>query len=149
MRISGIDLKSETVNFPAEYLKQGEGVRDIDTGRIEGKLREYIEEAAAADKYSIAGLCIALGITRETFELWRHGYVCGQDARDKRTAPNEELASVIARGELYVHRYWEESDKSTTLHTKFLENAGLLGGAKQSAGRRPPFDLGRLKKYCR
>jgi hypothetical protein len=147
MRISGKGLGSDAVNFPAEYLKQGEGGRDIDTGRIDGKLREYIEEAAEAEKYSIAGLCIALGITRETFELWKSGYVCGQDARDKRTAPNGELASVIAKGELYVHRYWEESDKSTTLHTKFLENAGLLGGAKQATGRRPPFDLGRLKKY--
>lgn len=149
MRISGKCMGIKSAGLPEEYIKEGESGREIDTGRIESSMKRYFEEAAAADRYSIAGLCIALGITRETFELWRAGFVCGPDARDRRTAPNGELAECIAMGELYVHRFWEESDKSTTLHTKFLENAGLIAGAKQPAGRRPPFDLGRLKKFCR
>jgi hypothetical protein len=148
MRTSGRGMEKEAAAFLGEYIKNGEGGCDIDTGAIDARMKEYFEEAAAADRYSISGLCIALGITRDTLELWRAGYVCRFDAQDKRTKPNEELAECIAKGELYVHRYWEESDKQATLHTKFLESAGLLS-QKQAGTKRPPFDLGRLKKYCR
>lgn len=148
MRISGKDMALAGAAFLGDYLKQGKSGYDIDTGAIETSMKEYFEEAAAADRYSISGLCIALGITRETLELWRAGYVCGFDAQDKRTMRNDELCECIAKGELYVHRYWEESDKSTTLHTKFLERAGLLA-PKAAGARRPPFDLGRLKKYAK
>lgn len=148
MRVSGKAMAKAGAAFLGGYVKQGEGGYEIDTGKIEAKMNEYFEEAAAADRYSISGLCIALGITRGTLDLWRAGYVCGFDAQDKRTSPNEELSDCVARGELHVHRYWEESDKSTTLHTKFLESAGLLT-PKAAAGRRPPFDLGRLKKYAK
>lgn len=147
MKISGKGLSKEAAKRLGKYVIRREGGWEIDTGGIDERMKQYFEEAAAADKYSIAGLCIALGITRETLELWRAGYACGPDAGGKRS-PNEALAQCIAKGELYVHRFWEESDKSTTLHTKLLECAGVLGTAKQT-GRRPPFELGGLKKYCR
>ena len=148
MRVSGKGMAKEGAAFLGGYIKQDGDGYEIDIGAVEAKMKKYLEEAAAADRYSISGLCIALGITRDTLDLWRAGYVCGFDSQDKRTAPNEELSECIAKGELHVHRYWEESDKSTTLHTKFLESAGLLA-PKAAGGRRPPFDLGRLKKYCK
>jgi hypothetical protein len=148
MRVSGKGMDRNGAAFLGNYIKQGAQGWEIDTGAIDASMKEYFEQAASNDRYSISGLCIALGITRDTLELWRAGYVCGFDAQDKRTKPNAELAERVAMGEMYVHRYWEESDKSTTLHTKFLESAGLLG-PRQPGGRRPPFDLGRLKKYCK
>lgn len=148
MKVSGRGMDKAVAACLEGYIKQGGNGWDIDTSAIDAKVKAYLEEAAATGTYSISGLCIALSITRDTFKLWRAGYINSFDAQDKRIKPNTELAECIAKGELYVHRYWEESDKSTTLHTKFLESAGLLG-PKQEGGRRPPFDLGRLKKYCR
>jgi hypothetical protein len=143
MRVSGKSTEEE--NYP--YAKKTADGWEIDTDAIDRKVDEYICEAAAADRYSVSGLCIALGITRDTLELWRAGYISAKDEADKRIEPNPELAASVSRGELFIHRYWEESDKSTTLHTKFLESAGVLD--KKSAGVRPPFDLGSLKKYAK
>ncbi len=148
MKLSGRGMDKNMAEHFSGYVKKVRSGWDIDTKAVDARIKEYSEQAAAADRYSISGLCIALGITRGTLELWRSGYVCGSDARDKRIKPNEALLECVAKGELFIHRYWEESDKSTTLHTKFLESAGLLG-PKQAGGRRPPFNLGRLGKYCR
>ena len=148
MKTSGRGMDKDMAEHFSGYVKKGRSGWDIDTKVIDARIKEYSEQAAAAVRYSISGLCIALGITRNTLELWRSGYVCGSDSLDKRVKPNGELMECIAKGELFIHRYWEESEKSTTLHTKFLESAGLLG-QKQTGGRRPPFDLGRLKKYCK
>jgi hypothetical protein len=143
MRISG--KQTETGNYP--YSKKTDSGWETDTDAIDRKVDEYICEAAAADRYSVSGLCIALGIPRETLELWRAGYISEKDEADKKTAPNGELAASVSRGELFIHRYWEESEKSTTLHTKFLESAGVLD--RKPSRARPPFDLGSLKKYSR
>ena len=143
MRISGTNM--ETADFPYS-VKAQEGF-DIDTAAIDSKVDGYIAEAAEADRYSVSGLCIALGITRETLDLWRAGYVCREDEEDKRVSPNAELAQCVARGELFIHRYWEESDKSTSLHTKFLDSAGVF--TPKQGRLRPPFDMGSLKKYCK
>lgn len=148
MRVSGKGMDKKGAAFPEEYLKKAGDGWEIDTGAIDGRMNEYFEEAAAADRYSISGLCIALRISRGMLELWRAGYVCRFDAQDKRTKPNEQLSECVAKGELFIHRYWEESDKSTTLHTKFLESAGVFG-PRQPEGKRPPFDMGRLKRYCK
>ena len=92
---------------------------NIDIEAINKAIEDYASQAEEEDKYSVTGLCIALAITREVLELWRAGYVCREDEEDRRVVPNVELAECVARGELYIHRYWEESDKAT----KFL--AGL------------------------
>ncbi|MGI5849652.1 MAG: hypothetical protein ACOX8Q_06275 [Christensenellales bacterium] len=143
-RISGVNMDEESA-AGVSYVKRSGGGYDIDTDAVMQQIAAYVNEA---EKYSVAGLCIALGITRETLDLWRAGYVCANDTMDKQTAANASLAECIAKGELYIHRYWEESDKSTTLHTKFLENAGVIGDSRP-AGYMLPFSLGKLKKYCR
>lgn len=143
MKVSGKNI--ETGDF--QYAKRNGDGWEIDTEAIDSKVDGYIAEAAASDRYSVSGLCIALGIQRETLESWRAGYINELDEADKRIRPNPDLAASVARGELFIHRYWEESDKSTTLHTKFLECAGVLN---QKQGKlRPPFDLGSLKKYSK
>jgi len=143
MKISGKDTKNG--DYP--YAKKARRGWSVDTDAIGEKIDGYIAQAAEADRYSYSGLCIALGISRETLDLWRSGYVCGEDEKDAKVSPNEALAQTVKRGELFIHRYWEESEKSTALHTKFLESAGLLD--RRQARIKPPFDLGSLKKYGR
>ena len=60
--------------------------------------------------------------------------------------PNEALAECMAIGELHLQKFWEESDKSTSLHMKLLESTGVIG--RKAATMQPPFDLGVLKKYA-
>ena len=146
-KISGRGMdRADAQSVP--YVSESDAGLNIDTQAIGRRIGAYVEEAAGTEKYSVAGLCIALDITRETLDLWRDGYVCEDDRADKQTAANAELAECVAKGELYIQRYWEESDKSTTLHTKFLEQAGVIGEAR-TGGYTLPFDLGRLKKYGR
>lgn len=143
MKISGQGMKRK----PAQYGKKTRQGWNIDIAAIEEKINGYIAGAEGSNRYSYSGLCIALGVQRETFEIWKSGYVCQEDEQDKRTLPNPNLTASLVRGELFIHRYWEESEKSTTLHTRLLESAGLL--TQKQAKLKPPFDLGSLKKHSR
>jgi hypothetical protein len=143
-RISGTGM-----NRPAAYaVRADDGTWAMDVGAVSARIAAYLDEAAEAGKYSVAGLCIALDITREMYALWRAGYVCAADAQDDLTDSNIALCECMAMGELHLQRYWEESDKSTTLHMKMLESTGVIGHHAPER-MRPPFDLGALKKYAR
>lgn len=142
-RISGFGLKER-----AAYAAQTDGVWNADIGAIRRCIDAYIGGAAEAGKYSLAGLCIALKITRERLALWRSGYFCEQDMADAGVSPNTELAECVEMGLLHIQQHWEESDKPSSLYLKQLEATGALGEAAAPSAR-PPFDLGRLKKFAR
>lgn len=140
-RISGIGLKEK-----ADYTIEINGAWNADTQQINERINLYLNDAADAGKYSIAGLCIALGITRERLNLWREGYFTSEDFGY--TAPNTQLAACVEMGLLHLQRYWEESDKPSSLCLKQLEATGALGDNCQPCAI-PPFDMGRFKKYAR
>ena len=145
-RISGTEMTAPDGGVYAKEEKEGKW--GIDIGAVSESITAYLEDAAQSGKYSVAGLCIGLGITREIYALWRCGYVCVADAEDDGVLPNEALAECMAVGELHLQKFWEESDKSTSLHMKLLESTGVIG-QKGSAPAQPVFDLGALKKYGR
>lgn len=140
-RISGTGLKQKE-----DYTVELDGAWHADTQQIEEKIKLYLKDAADAGKYSIAGLCIALGITRERLSLWRQGYFKSEDFGC--ASPNIQLAACTEMGLLHLQRYWEESDKPSSLCLKQLEATGALGENCQVCAM-PPFDLGKLKKYAR
>ena len=83
-RISGQDMESKA---GMEYaVEQGEKWH-IDLGAIQERIDAYIAEAAESGRYSISGLCIKLGITREALRLWRMGYVNTADEQIARVLP--------------------------------------------------------------
>jgi hypothetical protein len=131
------------------YAVLADGVWQLDLGAVRARTDAYLAEAAEAGRYSIAGLCIALDVTRDTLELWRRGYVSRTDA-EMGLAPNKALADCMAKTMLHLQRYWEESGRSATLDMKLLETTGAFGerGGAQAGGG-PPFDLGRYKKFAR
>lgn len=129
----------------AAYTKQENGAWNVDLGAVRRGIGAYLAEAAAAGKYSLAGLCIALGVTRGRLALWRNGFFCAEDMAD--ALPNAQLAECVEMGLLHIQQHWEESDKPSSLCLKQLEATGALGeGGAPSA--KPPFDLGRLKKFA-
>lgn len=123
----------------------------LDVDAIGVRIDAYIAEAEEVGKYSMAGLCISLGITKDTLDLWRLGYVSEKDYADVRIGANEALAACVGKGELYIHRYWEECDKSAvqSKYVKMMECAGVFDGRRDALGLSPPFDLGGLGKYCK
>lgn len=126
------------------------GVWQLDVDAVRTRAEAYLTAAAEAGCYSLAGLCIALDITRETLELWRRGYVCREDLEEG-LEPNAALADCVAKAMLHLQRYWEESGKPATLGLRLLEATGAFGSraAAGQAGVGPPFDLGRYKKFAR
>jgi|GEM_PF-1534829 hypothetical protein len=146
-RISGQDM-AEAGGVP--FAVEADGKWRMDLTAIQSHIGAYLEEAAGTGRYSISGLCIALGITREALRLWRMGYVSVADEQSVRVLPNAALAEAVAKAELYVQRFWEECDESKmqSKHTKLLESAGVMG---EGARRAPAtaYDLGRLKRYGR
>lgn len=134
-----------------EYAAEKDGRWHINLDAIRARIDAYLEEAAETGRYSVSGLCIALGITRETLRLWRMGYVSAADELNERVLPNPAMADAVAHAELYVQRYWEECDESKmqSKHTKLLEGAGVMGDGARRTQRTLPFDLGSLKKYGR
>lgn len=147
-RISGQNMDSAA---HIDYAAEKNGICQIDMDAIQDRVDAYLGEAAKTGRYSISGLCIALGITRETLRLWRMGYVSVADEQGARVLPNPVLADAVARAELYVQRYWEECDESKmqSKHTKLLESAGVMGDGVRRAQRAPALDIGSLKKYGR
>jgi hypothetical protein len=146
-RISGQEMDSAE---RTAYSAERDGKWDIDMGVIQARIGEYLKAAEEAGCYSISGLCIALGITRETLRLWRMGYVSVEDEQRARVLPNAELAEAVARAELYVHRYWEECGESKlqSKHTKLLESAGVVGDTPKKS-KPVVYDLGSFKKYAK
>lgn len=140
-RISGTKLKQAGL-----YTKELQGEWSIDVGAVADRIKAYLSEAEKSGRYSVAGLCIALDITREKLALWRSGYYSSDDVDD--AMPNEALAACLDMALLHLQRYWEESDKPGTLCIKQLEATGALGEGKEGSVM-PPFDLGRHKKYAR
>lgn len=147
-RISGMDMDSAQ---GVPYAAEADGGKwEMDLDAVKKKIGGYIDKDDETKKYSLSGLCIALGITRETLGLWRMGYASEEDFSDERVCHNRALADCVAKAELYVHRYWEECEESKlqTKHVKLLESAGVFEKSRRvSTG--PPFDLGSLKKYAR
>ena len=148
-RISGNDMDSA---MGVGYSQQRDGKLYIDLAAVHSRVDAYLSAAEEAGRYSISGLCIALGVTRETLRLWRMGYVSAADEQRARVLPNTELADIIAWAELHVHRYWEECDESKlqSKHTKLLESAGVVGERVKKFGQGPiQYDLGSYKKYAK
>lgn len=147
-RISGQDMDSTA---GIDYAAEKDGICQIDLDAIQTRVDAYLGEAAETGRYSISGLCIALGITREMLRLWRMGYVSVADEQSGRVLPNPALADAVAHAELYVQRYWEECDESKmqSKHTKLLESAGVMGDGARRPQRTSPLDIGSLKKYGR
>lgn len=140
--VSGMELGSE-----AAFTTQADGVWNVDISAVRGRIDAYLGEAAQAGKYSLSGLCIALGITRSRLALWRGGYFAAEDMADSAVLRNEALAEAVEMGLLHIQQYWEESDKPGTLCVKQLEATGALGECAPPSAK-PPFDLGRLKKFA-
>lgn len=134
----------------APYALRSDGVWRLDVDAVQAQADKYLAEAAEAGRYSFAGLCIALDITRDTLDCWRRGYVSRADA-EANLAPNDALAECVAKAMLHLQRYWEESGKPATLGLKLLEATGGIGSraAAGQTGGGPPFDLGRYKKFAR
>ena len=132
------------------YAALVDGAWQLDVDAVKARADAYLAEAAEAGRYSLAGLCLALDITRETLELWRRGYVSRADMEANLT-PNKALAECVAKAMLHLQRYWEESGKPATLGLKLLEATGAFGSRTSAgqAGGGPPFDLGRYKKFAR
>ena len=132
------------------YAAEADGVWRLNVDAVKARANGYLAEAAEAGRYSLAGLCIALDITRETLDCWRRGYVSQADAEAK-LVPNTALAECMAKTMLHLQRYWEESGKPATLGLKLLEATGGFGSraAVGQAGSGPPYDLGRYKKFAR
>jgi hypothetical protein len=132
------------------YAAEVDGVWGLDVDAVKARADAYLTEAAEAGRYSLAGLCLALDITRDTLELWRRGYVSREDA-EAGLMPNKALAECVAKAMLHLQRYWEESGKPATLGLKLLESTGAFGtrGGGAQTGGGPPFDLGRYKKFAR
>lgn len=131
------------------YAALLDGVWKLDVDAVRARAEAYLASAAEAGCYSLAGLCLALDITRETLELWRRGFVSHADY-EAGLLPNPALADCVARAMLHLQRYWEESGKPATLGLKLLEATGAFGSRAafgQTGG--PPFDLGRYKKFAR
>lgn len=147
-RISGQDMDSAA---GVAYAAEQNGKWRIDVDAIQARINGYLKDAEEAGCYSISGLCIALGITRETLRLWRMGYVSVADEQRARVLPSAELAEAVARAELYVHRYWEECGESKlqSKHTKPLESAGVVGEVSKKPKAPVVYDLGSFKKYAK
>jgi len=148
-RISGRDMDSAP---GGRYAQLRDGKWHIDLDAVHSCVDAYLQEAEETGRYSISGLCIKLGVTRETLRLWRMGHVNATDEQRARVLPNAELANIIAWAELHVHRYWEECGESKlqSKHTKLLEGAGVVGErAKAAAPQTIRYDLGSYRKYAR
>jgi len=132
------------------YAALKDGVWQLDVDAVRQRAQAYLKAAAEEGRYSLAGLCIALDITRETLELWRRGYVRREDLEEG-LLPNAALADCVAKAMLHLQRYWEESGKPATLGLRLLEATGAFGNrtAAGQSGSGPPFDLGRYKKFAR
>jgi len=146
-KISGQELVYEL-----SYTKKGkEGSFEADIEAIRKQIDVYLNEANESGKYSIAGLCIALGITRELLDAWRDGYFLISDIHDEQIIGCDELELCIEMGLLHIERFWEECDKSSvqSKHVKMLERSGAFEEKKKRSIAAPPFDLGSLKKFSR
>lgn len=146
-RISGCELR-----VAQEYAKKEEDGRyGVSVSEIEKQLEDYLNEAQESGKYSVAGLCISLGITRERLDAWREGYFDIEDVYDELVIRNEKLATCIEMGLLHIQRFWEECDKSAvqSKHVKMLERSGAFEEKKTRSIATPPFDLGLLQKYSK
>lgn len=143
-RVSGTMVKDYS---GCAYAMQEQGAWQMDLDTVAQRVDAYLKEAAESGKYSISGLCIALGVTRSLLALWREGFATETDAHDATVRPNEELSRIIEMAMLHVQRYWEERDKPTTMDLKQLEATGALSESVPS-GASPPFDFGGLKKYA-
>ncbi len=146
-RVSGCEMQSA-----AAYANEADGGNyEVSTGEIQGAIDDYLSEARESGKYSVAGLCITLGVTRETLDAWRGGYFAVSDVHDDTVTHNEKLALCMQMGILHIERYWEECDKSAvqSKHVEMLERSGAFEEkAKRGIGT-PPFDMGSLKKFCK
>jgi hypothetical protein len=143
-RVSGTLMKDHD---GCAYMVQEQGTWQMDVRAIRQRIDDYLKEAAESGKYSISGLCIALGIPRGLLALWREGYVSETDARDGAVEPSEEISRSIEMAMLHVQRYWEERDKPSSMDVKQLEATGALSECAPPCAS-PPFDMGRLKKYA-
>ncbi len=143
-RVSGTMMKE---HGDSAYAVQTQDGWNIDLDAVRQRIDAYLKDAEESGKYSISGLCIALGVTRSMLALWREGYVMEMDARNPAVRPNEALSRILEMAMLHVQRYWEERDKPTSMDLKQLEATGALSESAPPCAS-PPFDLGGLKKYA-
>jgi len=144
-RVSGTMMKD---GGGCAFVVRTQNAWEMDIAAVKKRLETYLDEAAESGRYSIAGLCIALGIPRSQLALWREGYVSAADFRDTAVLPNAKLSRCVEMALLHIQRYWEERDKPSSMDLKQLEATGALSENAPLAVL-PPFDLGRLKKYAR
>lgn len=146
-RISGKELKHET----GYTQKNKDGEYEICVSKIQEYIDEYLKEAQETGKYSVAGMCIGLGITRERLDAWRDGYFDVADIHDELVVSNSDLVTCIEMGLLHIQRYWEECDKSSvqSKHVKMLERSGAFEEKKRKSIATPPFDLGAYNKFSK
>ena len=85
------------------YAALRDGVWQLDVDAVKARTEAYLSEAAEAGRYSLAGLCLKLDITREVLELWRRGYASRADW-EAGLVPNAALADCIARAMLHLQR---------------------------------------------
>ena len=144
-RMSGVGM-NETTAF-AVWTDDG---WTMDLSAVQARIEEYLGTASEEGKFSIAGLCIALGVARETLLMWRRGYASASDEGDGDVAPNERLAQLADTGLLHIQKHWEEDGSSgvQSKYVKMLESSGALGDASQPQAI-APFDMGSLKKFCK
>jgi len=146
-RVSGCELEQAAV-----YVSEADGgFFEVSIEAIRAAIEGYLSEAEESGKYSVAGLCIKLKITRERLDAWRGGYFIAGDVHDESVLQNEELMLRVEMGILHIERYWEECDKSAvqSKHVKMLERSGAFEEKRKRGIGTPPFDLGNLSKFSK
>ena len=146
-RISGCGLE---IKKPYS-CRMKNGSYEVCIEEIKKQTDKYITSAQETGVYSIAGLCIELGITRQILDAWRDGYFTAEDINDDSVTRNGGLARCIEMVILHIERFWEECDKSAvqSKHVKMLERSGAFEPKKARGIGTPPFDLGTLGKLSK
>jgi hypothetical protein len=147
MRVSGCGLESKKP-YSSRTM---DGLFEVNIGDIKRETQKYLLGAQESGVYSIAGLCIELGVTRQTLDAWREGYYATEDLHDDTVTRNHELSDCIEMVLLHIERFWEECDKSAvqSKHVKLLERSGAFEPKNTKGIGTPPFDLGGLSKFAK
>lgn len=88
---------------------------ELDTNRIEQIVNDYIEEATQDNRFSLAGLALALDVDVETLALWSKGLTSepkhDQEGNDI-SVYNRELSRAIKRAKTHILKWLTENSNS-------------------------------------
>lgn len=123
-----IDVQTISDKIQA-YIKENEWTKVIEENKKTGVVTEY-KVKAPLSKVSIR---IALDISRDTYNVWEHGYVRRSDMDDESVICNKALSDALRAGNDKVVEYLtiNQSKYGQTKDIRFLETYGEIAPAKQ------------------